>query len=191
MSESLTVLIDMDGVIVDFDAEVESRIADRYPHIQLLGKRTNHYISDDYPEHKHLIREMFDQPGFFQSLPIADDALEGWERLIDLGYNPRICSSPVITNPGCKSEKLGWLEHHFVPVFGKSVVEQAIITSDKYLVDARALIDDCPEIEKANEASWAHVVYDKPYNQQTVGLRLHGWLDERLPEILEEIRYSS
>ncbi len=186
MSESLkTVLVDMDGVLAGFDKEVLNRIEARYPHIPLLGARQNFYVSDDYPEHAQLVRELSDEQGFFDSLPLVDDALEGWERIIDLGYKPRICSSPISTNPNSRIEKLDWLRRHFTPVFGSVVVEQAIITKDKHEVDGIALIDDRPEIRHANEASWKHVIFDQPYNQHVPGLRLNGWLDEALPEVLE------
>lgn len=185
MSESLTILVDMDGVLANFDAEVINRIREQYPHIPIVESRPNIRIPDDYPEHRALIRGILDQPGFFYSLPLMEHAIEGYERIVDLGYNPRICSSPVRTNPTSIPEKLAWLERHFAPIFGSYVVEQAIITEDKHLFDGRALIDDNPIIKSAGEASWKHIIFDSPHNQRSTGLRLYGWLDQRLPELLE------
>ncbi len=185
MMETPTILVDMDGVLADFDKEVLSRMEARYPHIPLLGARQNCHVADDYPEHWALIRELSNEPGFFDSLPQVDNALEGWGRIIDLGYNPRICSSPINTNPNSRIEKLGWLQRHFAPYFGSIVAEQAIITRDKHLFDGVALIDDRPELRGADEASWRHIIFDQPYNRHVAGLRLSGWLDKKLPEILE------
>jgi 5'-nucleotidase len=188
MSESLTVLIDMDNVVADFDSEVLKRIGEQYPHISLVSTRPNFYIADDYPAHRGLVRGILNQPGFFHSLPIVEGAPEGLERIIDLGYEPRICTSPIDTNQSSVPEKLKWLSRNFVPIFGTRIVEQAIITRDKYLFEGRALIDDCPEINRADEAIWAHIIFNRPYNQRATGLRLNGWLDEILPEILEMVK---
>jgi 5'-nucleotidase len=182
------VLIDMDGVIADFDTELAARIAKRLPHINLLEQQKNFYFSDDYPEHATLIRELSDEKGFFISLPVMNHAIEGWQRIIDLGYHPRICSSPIKTNPYSKSEKLEWLQRHFAPVFGESVVEEAIITSDKYLCDGIALIDDRPEVKNAQEASWQHIIFDRPFNTDVTLPRLRGWDDDNLARLLHDAR---
>jgi len=185
MAERLTVLVDMDGPLAGFDNEVLARMAVRLGHIPLLETRNNFYISDDYPEHAQLVRALSDEQGFFESLPVEEGALEGWEQLLDLGYHPRICSSPISTNPYSAAEKLRWLERHFVPKFGKYVVDEAIITKQKHLFDGIALIDDRPEIVQADEASWQHVIYDKEYNRHVDGMRTVTWRDPTLPDTLE------
>lgn len=50
--ERPTVLVDMDGVLADFDAEAIARLQERHPNIPLLDTRINFYLSDDYPAHK-------------------------------------------------------------------------------------------------------------------------------------------
>lgn len=145
----------------------------------------NFYIADDYGEHAQLLRDIADQAGFFESLPLGIDALTGWQRLIDLGYHPQICSSPKLTNPYSEQEKLRWLRRHFVPHFGDWVADEAIITRDKHLFDGIALIDDRPEVRNSTEAAWQHIIFDKPYNQRSAAPRLRGWLDDQLPSLLE------
>jgi len=185
MGKRPTVLVDMDGVLSDFDAEIVSRMKERYPNIPILGTRNNFYISDDYPEYSETIKQLSNEEGFFESLRTVDDALEGWQKIIDLGYNPRICSAPIRANPYCQTEKVGWLRRNFVPVFGHIVVEQAIITKEKHLYEGMALIDDRPEVDRSSEAPWQHIVFDKPYNQNSNSPRLKGWLDDNLPFLLE------
>lgn len=185
MTKALTVLVDMDGVLARYDTEVITRFKQLHPHIPVIGERTNFYIADDYGEHSQLLRDIADQEGFFDSIPLGIDALAGWQRLIDYGYHPRICSSPKLTNPYSEAEKLKWLRQHFVPHFGDWVANEAIITRDKHLFDGIALIDDRPEIIKADEASWQHIIFDKPYNKHIDAPRLRGWLDENLPALLE------
>jgi 5'-nucleotidase len=184
--EKPTVLIDMDGVLADFDQEVINRLMIRYPHIPILKQRQNFYISDDYPEHSLLLREISDEQGFFSSLPLMENALHGWQRIIDLGYHPMICSAPMKSNPYSKSEKLEWLTNYFVPTFGQYVVDQAIITSDKHLHEGVVLIDDRPIMYGADEASWKHIIFDHPYNRSSLEQpRQYGWLDDNLPNLLK------
>jgi 5'(3')-deoxyribonucleotidase len=179
-------LIDMDGPLADFDAEVVNRLSIRRPDIPILKTRHNFYISDDYPEHSLLLREISDEEGFFESLPLAAYALEGFQRVIDLGYHPRICSKPMRSNPYSKIEKLKWLEREFVPIFGEYVVKEAIITPNKHEQEGVALIDDAPAIPKSEEALYGeHIVFDMEYNQASEQPRLYGWLDDNLAALLE------
>jgi 5'-nucleotidase len=184
------ILIDMDGVLADFDAEIANRVKNRHPHIALLETRDNFYLSEDYPEYKALIRAISNEAGFFESLPLIDHAIEGWQRIIDLGYHPRICSSPIRSNPHSESEKRAWLQRHFSPLFGDSVATDAIITSDKHLFEGLALIDDRPELRNANNASWQHIIFDQPYNQTVDKPRIHGWLDTELAATLRAVHQS-
>jgi 5'-nucleotidase len=182
------VLVDMDGVLADFDGAV----IDRLPLEIARVARTNFYISQDYPDHTTHVHAITSHPEFFRSLPVIDGALEGWQRLIDLGYDPRICSAPLTANEQSVAGKLAWLQDHFVPKFGKQVVERAIIDKQKYKYDGLVLIDDRPEVETNNgQATWQHVVYDRFYNQQSnAKLRLFGWNDQNLESLLDRARIN-
>lgn len=182
-----TVLVDMDGVLADFDAGIYSILQREHPDIPIKPGRTNFYIADDYPEEYELVKAISDQPGFFRTLPPITGYLEGWQAIIDLGFNPRICSSPLKTNFSCRAEKLEWLDHHLVPVFGETVITAAILDSNKHEYDGIALIDDKPKVRGSEHAVWRHILFDRPYNQGVQNsLRLVGWNDKRLPELLKQ-----
>ena len=186
MAETPPVLVDMDGVLADFDAEVLARVGVRYPQIPLLGERQKPRIRDDYPEYRELVHGVALEEGFFASLSLVDEALEGWQRILDAGYHPRVCSSPILANPYCQGEKLAWLDAHLAPIFGKAVVDEAIITREKYLQNGIAQIDDSPTIQHEEQAVWQHIMFDAPYNQSaTEHPRLYGWLDGNLPALLD------
>lgn len=185
MEKCRIVLTDMDGVLADFDGEVIRRMRKKHPDIPILDSRQKFYISDDYPEYSNIVRQLSDEPGFFESLPCIENAVEGWKRIIELGYDPQICSSPMLSNPNSGPEKLIWLREHFAPIFGCQAVDRAIITREKYIHDSIAIIDDNPKLPRADEASWTHIIYDQPYNQYRPGPRLKGWLDDKLPSLLE------
>lgn len=182
---SPVVLVDMDGVLSGFETELASRAFALNPNIVFNAPRTNFYFSDDYPEHADLLKSIPREVGFFESLPVIDNALDGWQRIIDYGYLPRICSSPIGTEH-CPGEKRRWLEQHFVPVFGSWVVEQMIITKNKAEHDGIVLIDDKPFIKGADKASWTHIVFDRPYNTESPQPRLMGWRDPNLQLLLDQ-----
>lgn len=182
MSERDIVLVDMDGVLADFDGGTERYLAEYHPDIA-IAPRNNYYFRHDYPDpaHQDIINKLHASQNFFKSLPPIKGAIEGWQRLCDLGYEPRVCSSPLRTNEWCEAEKRDWLRR----MLGSAAARAAIITDDKYLYDGVALIDDRPSIKHVELAPWQHVVYDKTYNQDALSkLRIKGWNDDRLPEVL-------
>jgi 5'-nucleotidase len=183
--EGLTVLVDMDGVMADFDGGMTSHLRDNYPEIPILDRRQHFYFIDDYPEYAEIIRSIEEEPGLFESLPVIDHALEGWQRVIDLGFHGRVCSRPLARNSACVAEKINWLRRELVREFGEYVVEEAIFTAQKYLPDAVANFDDQPKIKLAELASWQHIIFDQQYNDGVPGVRLFGWLDQDLPELLD------
>lgn len=179
----------MDGVLAGFDKATDDFLASHPEGIPLLA-RDKFYYHHNYTDerHKEVITSLHITQNFFRNLPLIQGALEGWQRIIDLGYEPRIFSSPLHTNQWCKDEKIAWLEEHL----GKEVAEKAIIDRRKYLHDGIALIDDRPEREGSDQASWQHVVFDASYNQSSsAALRLHGWDDPALPDILAHCQEQS
>lgn len=190
----------MDGVLAGFEDELLQRVSARYPGIAQLDRNELPYprpflVSETFAtEHRAVVDAMQQEEGFIRALPVVPGALEGWERILRAGYLPRICSAPF-DNPHCAAEKLAWLGEHFVPHFGAWVVKTAIITRQKHLVGGIALIDDRPPpIEHSDEATWDHIIFDRPYNRTEESYkytRLYGWRDPHLEANLAIAAYRS
>lgn len=193
---SSTVLIDMDGVLFDFDGEVRARIQTQYPDIQPVQlDLPAFYTANNYPEeHRDKVWAISDEPGFIANLPLVPDAMLGFERVLEAGFDARICSTllPEKFSPHRREEKIAALEEHFVPRLGAWVVDTAIFTPDKHRVSGMALIDDRPApIRNSNEAIWEHIIFDRTCNRTPASegyLRLCGWASPDLSGILEEAK---
>lgn len=183
MSER-TVLVDMDGVQAGFHPAIISLLNEYHPHIDTDIQFENFYVAKDFPEHEELVKSISDEVGFFENLPIIDGAKEGWDMLIEAGYDPRVCSSPLSTHPNCEQEKRNWLEKYF----GTKVAGEALIVKDKTLYSGLALIDDKPKITGRGTPTWQQILFTQPYNKKVeTDYRLNGWGDERLLGYLKKL----
>lgn len=161
----MRILIDMDGVLADFDTEFLQRWRTRHPDKLYipLEERTLFYVKDQYPEElKPLVLEILLESSFFREMtpmPGAKEALGEMERL---GLQVFICTSPLSAYMNCVSEKYQWVEHYLGPAW----VKRIILTKDKTLVKGDYLIDDKPVITGVeSHPSWEHILYDRPYNR--------------------------
>lgn len=108
------VLIDMDGVICDFDkraAELES--------IGIRGTK------------------LFRHPDAYKDLEPIEGAIEAWHALQEK-YETYILSTPPWSNPEAWAEKRRWIEERL----GKSAHKKLILCHHKGLVRGDYLIDD-------------------------------------------------
>ncbi len=187
--QNKTVWIDMDGTIFDFDGAALEVVP-----AELRVPKKHFYIANDYPEPlRTQIIEKYNSPGFFANLQIFPGAIEGWQALIDAGYHPRILSSPLSSSPDCVAEKRESLERHLVPVFGQSVLDEAIIDTEKWNYPGLVLIDDRPDIVRDGAlAPWKHVLYGWSHmdsvEDAVTTYRLRDWSEiDILLDILSKI----
>ena len=193
MSEkNRTVWVDMDGTMFDFD---NAAIINVPKHLRV--ERKGFYVAEDYPDSmRQQIEDIYNRPGFFEELEPMPDLMEAWQTMIDSGYQPKVLSAPLTSNPTSIKGKLISLEKHMVPEFGTSVVEQAVFDKRKWKYPGLVLIDDRPNILRGengdNTAEWEHILFGWRH-QQTVAMantafRLLGWDEtDKLINMLDEI----
>lgn len=183
-----TVLVDMDGVLADFEEPNNDIIRAHFPDIVPVLDRPDFYYKDTYSFHvgvNDIIYRENRRPGFFASFPVVDGAVQGWQRILESGYSPRVCSSPLENHVSCVAEKIEWLEEHFVPLFGGWVVDMAIFNRDKSGYEAIAMIDDRPTLRGIEKAVWQHIVFSRSYNSGVeTEFRLEDWWDPALEGLL-------
>jgi len=190
-----TVLVDMDGVMVNFDGGALVNLPR-----SLIVPRSQFYVANDYPEElRPDIEAVYNAPEFFENLEAMQGVHEGWQAMLDNGYLPRVASAPLGSNRNSIEGKIRWLDRVMVPYFGTSVVEDAIIDKDKWKYDALAIIDDNPVIRKGVDwveaAQWEHILFGWSHlatvPMATAAFRLLDWKDvDTLIQTLDAIAES-
>jgi 5'-nucleotidase len=188
MFEKPVVLVDMDNVLAKFNQGVTTTIETELPQVDARRQIKSFYIADDFPEISEIVKNIPNRLGFFSTLQVMEGAIEAWAKLIESGYHPRVCSSPLKTHPNCKNEKLEWLDIHFSPHFGPQVRDEAYIESDKTKFDGLALIDDKPNVRGKYTPTWKQILFAQSHNVfSDAEYKLNSWSDEQLVPMLGKI----
>ena len=169
------ILVDMDGVLADLETAFWTKFEAAFPEAPRRSQANTRQFKLDTqigPEWTEKVRAITTAPGFYASLPPVPGAAHALNEMLAQGWDVRICTAPLLTNPTCASDKLSWADE----VLGQGWSRRVIIAKDKTLVRGDLLIDDKPVITGDWTPTWQHVVFDAPYNQDAPSpLRLTGW----------------
>ena len=181
------VLVDMDGVLADFDLHFASLWRERFPGRPPfdLMRRTCFRVADELPpEWREDARSIYSVAGFFLDVPPVTGALEAMLEMPHVGLDVWICTSPLTRYNHCVLEKYQWIEQHL----GFDWTERVIMTKDKGLVRGDVLIDDHPSLPGREKALWRQIVFDTPYNRHISDLtRMTSWASWRQALIAEGV----
>lgn len=182
----MKILVDMDGVIADFEGGFLKLWQTEHPDKPFIPieQRTTFYIVEQYPaDLKNFVREILLSPNFFRSLEPVEGSIQALGKLRQLGHEVFICSSPLTSYRNCVLEKYEWVESYL----GKEWINNIILSKDKTLIKGDFLIDDRPNVLGCDLPSWEHILFDRPYNETEIGkkrLDWNNWESVLLPTLL-------
>jgi len=192
----ITIFLDQDGVLADFDGRVEKdqtsqalkakwqKVAEKHgrPDLALLkkddlkkvfaGPQTDPGMIEmkkAWNAYSNYTFSLAQKEGFFRNLEEMPGAVELAELAFQLtGNKPHILTAPIESNPKCKDEKEEWVKVHLPGLYDKF-----ICTKDKHLHASpnAILIDDRPKYVKPFEEAGGHVVFYKNFKQAASDLK--------------------
>ncbi|XP_005339534.3 5'(3')-deoxyribonucleotidase, mitochondrial isoform X3 [Ictidomys tridecemlineatus] len=183
---ALRVLVDMDGVLADFEGGFLKKFRARFPDLPFIAleDRRGFWVSEQYgllrPGLSEKAISIWETKNFFFELEPLPGAVQAVKQMASLqNTDVFICTSPIKMFKYCPYEKYAWVEKHFGPDF----LEQIVLTRDKTVVSADILIDDRPDITGAEpHPTWEHVLFTSCHNQhlqlQPPHRRLLSWADD-------------
>jgi 5'-nucleotidase len=162
----------MDDVIADLEARITKLWEELHPEEPLFpnGRREKYYIGASLNDSERLsdIWHLLHGPNLFSSLDPVEGSLEALDTMLSDGHEVFIVTSAGVSFPLAATEKYQWVKEHC----GEHMLSHLVITPSKFLVIGDILIDDKPELYREDEAKWEHVLFDKPYNQNSPKRRL-------------------
>ncbi|KAK7498300.1 hypothetical protein BaRGS_00010560 [Batillaria attramentaria] len=189
----LRVLVDLDGVLCDFEGYFLEKYREKFPHEPFipLEERKTFYLRDQYaklrPDLPDKVRDIYNAEGFFLNLPEIEGGCDAVKEMVQMeDVDVFICTSTLQYYKYCLQEK--WVEEHL----GSNWLDKIILTKDKTMANGHILIDDRPIIKGACQPPpWQHVLFTTSFNR-SIDLngrqRLDSWTDGKWREIIEDFK---
>ncbi|CAL8284763.1 unnamed protein product [Merluccius merluccius] len=185
-SGRLRVLVDMDGVLADFEGGFLRKFRSRFPaepYVPLEDRR-GFWVSAQYGLLRGDLSEkaisIWESQNFFMDLDPLPGAVEAIKEMSKMeNTDVFLCTSPIKHYHHCPYEKYAWVERHLGPDF----LAQVILTSDKTVVTGDLLIDDKPDIHGVEaRPAWEHILFTACHNKHQdldpAQRRLQSWGDD-------------
>jgi 5'(3')-deoxyribonucleotidase len=167
----MIVLLDIDGVIADFNGELV-RIYNCLTNENMTPTQIKSTQSSKWFRDPILVKKIIESPGFIRNLPPIENAIDGIKLLFNQGYDIVFVSNG--TNcPTSGHEKRDWLNFYFGKLWKQAPL---ILTKQKYRVRGDCLLDDNPKNFTGLHSETKALLYDQCYNYDVPGFeRILGW----------------
>ena len=170
---SLTILLDMDGVVTNFIPA----LIEQYNFLTNEGvkeENINGFGLNDFFQDSFTAKKIKDGVGFLRNLQPTENSIEAITLLKTQGHDIVFVSSP--TNcPTAAHEKREWLNYYFSKVWRRAPL---ITTPPEYKKYVRGdlLLDDDPKNLKDLHATTKPLLWHTKQNASAVGLeRIYSW----------------
>lgn len=167
----MRILLDMDGVVVDFMGpwlEMYNHLTNEGVELdQIKSMKTRKWVGDPMT-----LMRIKDSVGFVRNLPPKDGAIDGVKELIKLGHEIVFVSNG--TNcPTSGHEKRDWLKYHFHKEWQYAPL---VLTYHKHLVRGDCLLDDNPKNLEKLHSSTTPLLWHYSYNSDVLDYtRIYDW----------------
>ena len=166
------ILLDLDGTLVDWDKGFKEKWGQRSEISRNASYHMEHCVP---PENFQDAMDIILSPNFFAQLPLMKGALQALNEMERYGFKLKICTAPLYASDYCCQDKVKWVKKNL----GESWLSRLVMCSDKKLIKADYLIDDKLFEDSAGDehSCWKQIVYDQPYNRNSILPRLYRWKD--------------
>ncbi len=182
---NITVLVDMDGVLVDTVGGFIETWQKLFPEIPAIPHNQVHSfrLNEVYPlQHREKVNQVWETENFFYGLKPIPGALDSLKEMETLVRDISICTAPHRDSKYCLQEKWEWIRDYL----GADWLNNVTIARDKTRINGTILIDDKPKIGGNHTPPWEHVLYDQPWNKTISGKRRITW--QNWKEVLTELQ---
>ena len=170
----MLILVDQDNVLADFDGGFLAAWRAAHPeapYVPHAERRAWNPRDDLPPEHREAAMRVYAARNFFRDLPAIPGGRSALERMLELGWNVRICTSPIERYEHCVAEKFAWVERYLGPEWCRRIV----LTADKTVVHGDWLLDDKVQITGSRAPTWRHALFDANHNRRVAHPQRIDW----------------
>ncbi len=168
----MRILLDMDGVVVDFVEPLLKMYNDMTNENVPLSSIKNYNIGK-FVKDPMTLRRLKESVGFIRNLPPKGDSLDGVKDLLKAGHEVVFVSNG--TNcPTSGHEKRDWLFYYF---HREWKYPPLVLTYHKYLVSGDCLVDDNPKNLENLSPNTKPLLWHCSYNSEEDGkyTRIYDW----------------
>lgn len=165
------VLLDQDGPLAEWEPAMNHALLEIDPDFPVVhpDEWDEFYFYQSLPEHTETLHKAYRKPGFYRYLEPVPGSIEAVREMSEY-VNVIVATRPMFENEFCESDKKWWLRKHH----GDVIARRSNYVHDKTLLRGKFIVEDHPS-PAANglvTPEWTQIVFDKPYNQDTPGLRI-------------------